>query len=210
MEELNLQVKTLHTYPLPTAQYVARTILKWAWIVVCVLLFFSSVLLGGEDIFDGWLRFILAPSIVVLFILFKIRPTREWVDTPVCFRLYPDEFEYVYQKMPIFHASGAMSFVEKTYRMKYSALTEVVWGQRPVLDSVDFYGKMDVWSIRYQGDEKATSPHFSKKNVDGVFRLYMTAEQSAEYLPLICEKLHWSMDRVTCHGTRTMEGQSTK
>lgn len=101
---------------------------------------FSSVLLGGEDIFDGWLRFILAPSIVVLFILFKTRPAREWVDTPVCFRLYPDEFEYVYQKMPIFHASGAMSFVEKTYRMKYSALTEVVWGQRPVLDSVDFTG----------------------------------------------------------------------
>lgn len=151
----------------------------------------------------------LGPSIVVLFILFKTRPAREWVDTPVCFRLYPDEFEYVYQKMPIFHASGAMSFVEKTYRMKYSALTEVVWGQRPFLDSVDFYGKMDVWSIRYQGDEKTTSPHFSKKNVDGVFRLYMTAEQSAEYLPLICEKLHWSMDRVTCHGTRAMEGQST-
>ena len=152
----------------------------------------------------------MAPSIVVLFILFKTRPAREWVDTPVCFRLYPDEFEYVYQKMPIFHASGAMSFVEKTYRMKYRALTEVVWGQRPVLDSVDFYGKMDVWSIRYQGDEKATSPHVSKKNVDGVFRLYMTAEQSAEYLPLICEKLHWSMNRVTCHGIRTMEGQNTK
>lgn len=112
--------------------------------------------------------------------------------------------------MPIFHASGAMTFDEKTYRMKYSALTEVVWGQKPVLDSVDFYGKMDVWSIRYQGDEKATSPHFSKKNVDGVFRLYMTAEQSAEYLPLICEKLHWSMDRVTCHGIRAMEGQNTK
>ena len=52
MEELNLQVKTLHTYPLPKAPYVARTILKWAWIAVCVLLFFSSVLLDGEDIFD--------------------------------------------------------------------------------------------------------------------------------------------------------------
>lgn len=210
MEELNLQVKTLHTYPLPQGRAIARTVLKWAWIVICILLFLCNVLVGGEGVFDGWLRVVLAPSIVVMFVLFKTRPARAWVDTPVRFRLFSDEFEYVYLEMPIFHANGSMSFVEKTYRMKYNALTEIVWAKRPNIDSVDFYAKMDVWSFRCNNGIKEDKPNFSKKDVNGVFRIYMSPEQAAEHMPVICEKLHWPMESINYIGNVEQANQEIK